>query len=414
MKLKNITVIKNYGDLVVGKRADERSPYYFCKFYVGKKVLPNGYFFKTLKTTSLYDARRLAKEEWKKYQSGAVKMITPKESKFHHFAEIYLRNKERRIKSGEIVSTKILTRDKNIIEQSMYKFFGKDRDVRTITYHDIDKYFHNELDHLAGKTRCNYRVLLRQILEFAVIEECLQQLPVFPTLSKGVPESYVPYTVKEVQLIKSEIRRRIKSTDKWDRSNYILYRELIDYIDFCYFGPFRPGKEILLLQHKHIEQIQSINGLKGLAIMPPTRKVKKNKKIAIGRPLLREIYVNRILKRTPIDTGEEYLFYNISELRDEIDIHSLIKKTGNLFVKLVKFLDIYKTEHGVRPMYSLRSSQLTDDKSQGLPMEEIAKNSNTSMKMLDSHYLVTYSSSEKEKLLEQLYGKDRRNPKNQK
>ena len=65
-------------------------------------------------------------------------------------------------------------------------------------------------------------------------------------------------------------------------------------------------------------------------------------------------------------------------------------------------------------MYSLRSTQLTDDKSQGLPMEEIAKNSNTSMKMLDSHYLVTYSRSEKEKLLEQLYGKDKRNPKNQK
>ena len=28
MKLKNITVIKNFGDLIVGKRADERSPYY--------------------------------------------------------------------------------------------------------------------------------------------------------------------------------------------------------------------------------------------------------------------------------------------------------------------------------------------------------------------------------------------------
>lgn len=71
MKLKNITIIKNYGDLVVGKRADERSPYYFCKFYVSKKVLPNGYYFKSLKTKNLYDARRLAIDEWKKYQSGA-------------------------------------------------------------------------------------------------------------------------------------------------------------------------------------------------------------------------------------------------------------------------------------------------------------------------------------------------------
>lgn len=413
MKLKKIIIIKNYGDLVIGKRADDRSPYYHCKFYVSKKMSKDGYFFKSLKTTSLYDARRLAKEEWKKYQSGAVRMTTPKESKFHYFAEIYLRNKERRIKSGEITSTKILTREKNIIEQSMYKFFGKDRDVRTIKYHDIDKYFHNELEHLAGKTRCNYRVLLRQILEFAVIEECIDSLPVFPTLSKGVPQSYVPYTDEEVKLIKNEIRRRIKSTDKWDRSNYIIYRELNDYIDFCRFAPFRPGKEILLLKHNHIEQIQSINGLKGLAIMPPTRKV-KSKKIAIGRPLLRDIYVNRILKRIPIDTGEEYIFFNVSELRDNIDVDSLLKKVGNLFVKIVKFLDIYKTNDGIRPMYSLRSSQLTDDKSQGLPMEEIAKNSNTSMKMLDSHYLVTYSSSEKEKLLEQLYGKDKRNPKNQK
>lgn len=412
MKLKKITIIKNYGDLVIGKRADDRSPYYHCKFYVSKKMSKDGYFFKSLKTTSLYDARRLAKEEWKKYQSGVVNMINPKESKFYHFAETYLDNKKRRIESGEITYTKVLTTEKNIIKKSMYKFFGKNRDVRTIKYHDINKYFLDELKHLSGKTKCNYRVLLRQILEFAVIEECIESLPVFPTLSKGVSQSYVPYTDEEVKLIKNEIRRRIKSTDKWDRANYIIYRELNDYIDFCRFAPFRPGKEILLLKHNHIEQIQSINGLKGLAIMPPTRKV-KSKKIAIGRPLLRDIYVNRILKRTPIDTGEEYIFFNVSELRDSIDLDSLLKKVGNLFVKIVKFLDIYKTNDGIRPMYSLRSSQLTDDKSQGLPMEEIAKNSNTSMKMLDSHYLVTYSSSEKEKLLEQLYGKDKRNPKNQ-
>ena len=414
MKLKNITVIKNFGDLVVGKRADGKSPYYQCKFYVGKKITSSGYMEQSLKTTNLYDARRLAKEEYKKYLSGAVQMITPKHSKLYYFADLYLENKKRRIDSGEITYKKILTTDKNRIEKTIYAFFGKDRDVSTITYHDINTYLFTYLKDITGKTRLNYKVLLRGILEFAVIEKCLESLPHFPKISKGQPDSYVPYTDKEVQLIKNEVRRRIKSTDKTDRSNNLIYRELNDYIDFCRFAPFRPGKEILLLQHKHIEQIQTIGGLKGLAMTPATRKVKnKQKDIAIGRPLLREIYVSRIIKRYPIDTGNEFLFYNYVEMRD-IDLDSMMKKITHLFIKIVKFLDIYKTVHGIRPMYSLRSSQLTDDKSQGLPIEDIAKNSNTSMKMLDSHYLVTYSSNKKEELLEQLYGKDKRNPKNQK
>ena len=414
MKLKNIKVIKNFGDLIIGKRADERSPYYFCRFYVGKKISADGYYTKSLKTKSDYDARRIAKEEYKKYLSGAVQMITPKHSKLYYFAELYLANKKRRIDSGEITYTKILTTQKNIIEKTIYPFFGKDRDVSTITYHDINTYLFTHLKDLTGKTRLNYKVLLKGILEFAVIEKCLDSLPVFPKITKGQPDSYVPYKDKEVSLIKDEIRRRIKSTDKVDRSNNRIYRELNDYIDFCRFAPFRPGREILLLQHKHIEQIQTIGGLKGLAMTPATRKVKsKEKDIAIGRPLLREIYL-RILKRNPIDTGNEFLFYNYGEMRKDIDLDSMMKKITNIFIKIVKSLDLYKTVHGVRPMYSLRSSQLTDDKSQGLPIEDIAKNSNTSMKMLDSHYLVTYSSSEKEKLLEQLYGKDKRNPKNQK
>ena len=414
MKLKNIKVIKNFGDLIIGKRADDRSPFYHCKFYIGKKVISHGYFFKSLKTTSQYDARRLAIEEYKKYLSGAVQMVTPKQSKFYYFAELYLANKKRRLESGEITDKKILTTDRNKITNTMYEFFGKDRDVSTITYHDINTYLHTRLKHLTGKTRLNYKVLLKGILQYAVIEKCIESLPIFPLVSKGESDSYVPYTDKEVSLIKDEIRRRIKSTDTVDRTNNRLYRELNDYIDFCRFAPLRPGKEILLLQHKHVEQIQTISGLKGLAIRPATRKVKKNMKTAIGRPLLREIYVNRIIKRYPIDTGDEFIFYNYSEMRNDIDLDSMMKKITIAFTKIVKFLDLYKTVHGDRPMYSLRSSQLTDDKSQGLPIDDIAKNSNTSMKMLDSHYLVSYSSNEKEKLLEQLYGKDKRNPKKQK
>jgi len=414
MKLKNITIIKNYGDLVVGKRADKRSPYYHCKFYVSKKIISNGYYFKSLRTTSLYDAKRLATDEYKKYLSGVVQMVTPKEKKLYYFAEQYLLNKKRRLDSNEISDKKSLVTDRNRITNSIYEFFGKDKDVSTITYHDINTYLLTHLKDLTGKTRITYKVLLQAILKFAVMDKSLDSLPIFPKLSKGQPESYIPYNDKEIQLIKVEIRRRIKSTDKVDKTNHLLYRELNDYIDFCRFAPLRPGKEILLLQHKHVEEIHGINDLKGLAIRPPTRKVKKNMQVAIGRPLLREIYVNRIVKRYPIDTGDEFLFYNYSEMRKDIDMDSMMKKITIAFTRIVKFLDLYKTVNGTRPIYSLRSTGFMDDMNQGLPIEDIAKNSNTSKEMLDSHYLITYSNSEQEKLLQKLYGKDKRNPKKQK
>jgi len=64
MKLKGITVIKNYGDLIIGKRSDDKSPYYYCRFYVTKNVTTSGYYRKSLKTRNHYDARRLAVDEW--------------------------------------------------------------------------------------------------------------------------------------------------------------------------------------------------------------------------------------------------------------------------------------------------------------------------------------------------------------
>ena len=101
-------------------------------------------------------------------------------------------------------------------------------------------------------------------------------------------------------------------------------------------------------------------------------------------------------------------------MRKDIDMDSMMKKITIAFTRIVKFLDLYKTVNGTRPIYSLRSTGFMDDMNQGLPIEDIAKNSNTTKEMLDSHYLITYSNSEQEKLLQKLYGKDKRNPKNQK
>ena len=410
--LKQITSIDNCADLVIGKRVDEKSQYYYYSFYVGKEFRTNGYEFKSTGTKSKYDAKRIAVDKWIKFRSGAVDSITPKEKEFQYFAEMYLSNRKRRIENGEITDKKGLINARNRIENSMYKFFGKDADVSTIEYKKINEYLHTHLNTVNGKTRVNYKDILKGILEFAVIEKCLSQLPIFPKISRKDSTNYPPYTKKEIELLKNDFRRRIKSTDRSDVSNNRLYLEMNDLIDFCRFAPFRPGKEVLLLQHKHIKEI--VRGeLIGLAITPASRKVKKNMNTAIGRPLLRDIYVNRLLKRYPNITGEEYLFFNYSEMRHDRDFDSMFQKITDVFVRVSKSLDLYKTPNGNRPMYSLRSSQLMDDKSQGLNMEEIAKNSNTSVKMLDEHYLTTYSDTEQEKLLEQLYGNDKRNPKNQ-
>lgn len=93
------------------------------------------------------------------------------------------------------------------------------------------------------------------------------------------------------------------------------------------------------------------------------KQVKKNDKdLCFGRPILREIYVNRIVKRNPIDTGNEYLFFNHPELRDDMDIESLLKKVHKKFVDISKFVNLYKSEYGDRPVYSLRSTGFMDDK----------------------------------------------------
>lgn len=414
MKLKGITIIKNYGDLVIGKRFDGNSQYYYYRFYVGKKVSSDGYMCRSLQTRSKYDAKRLAVDKWKKYHSGAIQ-TSPNESKLSFFAEMYIDDKRKRLDAKEILYKHGLKTDISRIEKSIYDFFGKNTDVRKIDYHQIREYLFEHLKDIKGKTRLNYKKLLSDILKFAVIQKCIEQLPVFPETPIGEQNSHPPYTNTEVIMFKDEIRRRIKSTDKVDMDNNRIYRELGDYIDFCRFSHLRPGKEILLLQHKHLEEVQTIDGMKGLVITPATRKVKKNDKdLCFGRPLLREIYVNRIIKRNPIDTGNEYLFFNYSDYRNDFDIESLLKKVHMHFKKLSQFLNLYKSEYGDRPIYSLRATGFMDDKMQGFDMEEIAKNANSSTQMFDTRYLSKYSHMEKGKMLKTLFGNDKRNPKKQK
>ena len=69
------------------------------------------------------------------------------------------------------------------------------------------------------------------------------------------------------------------------------------------------------------------------------------------------------------------------------DRKSLKHKTGKLFVRFSKELNLYHHKDGTRPLYSIRHTYTTEQWKKGTTIEDIATLMNTSPRMVINVYL---------------------------
>ena len=65
----------------------------------------------------------------------------------------------------------------------------------------------------------------------------------------------------------------------------------------------------------------------------------------------------------------------------------IYNRISKVFVRISKELDLYYRNGKTRPIYSIRHTFISNRYNSGTPLELIAKSSNTSMKMIQKHYL---------------------------
>lgn len=423
IKKSSVKKVKNCGRTIIFKRDDKTSKYYYVRIGVSKKIRKSGWLFESLEESNLHMALIKAVQVWERHLQGKTKhnktLVQP-EMRISYFGEFHFQKyKNSQLdkvgKSKSILeANREIQNEENRLHKVIYPYFDNgNKDISKITYEELNDFLNvylinGNLNHRArskkrsNKTRKGYRYLIQNIFQQAIIKDAISKSPVVPQIT-GVDDvkNWEPYEDSEIALIRDEFRNKekISGEDSFSGS------EMIDIINWLRFVPVRSGKEWIFLQHKHMEIVNHIKDGKILVINIPHRKIAKNRERIICKKIALNIYENRILKRTPNITGEEYLFLN--HLR-YLNPSQLQKKFNFQFVTASKKLKLYriKNDEGIevtRPPYSLRPTQFVEDVS--LPnsdIETIAINANTSPKMLRERYLKKYSAIKKSEIYDKL------------
>ena len=351
---------------------------YFCNFYVGTHILKSGNKEITLKTKNVNEAKKRAKEEYYKFFNSPV---TEKANNINFDLEIaqpFFKHRIRHYRNKNPDSTQGL-REQKRYENYIKKFF-EDIDYRNIDELDdaIEELKVNlKQDELTDNTISKYFNILSLMFRKAVDNNVLNKMPYFPPL-KIVNQVRHSYQNEELNLINRKLDNEYKRTGE------MFYLHMKDYINLIRSAGFRPGIEPLKVKNFQCQFVlnRQTNQKDILSVTLFNTKTKPKHRLFCHPFFTKNIYPE-IVKRNPNSSPEDYfLFPNLEENRRKI--YQRISKT---FTRLSKELNLYYRGGSTRPLYSIRHTFAKNNYIANAPLSVIAKQMNTSEKMLHSAYL---------------------------
>ena len=408
--------IQNCDTLEIFKYKNSKK--WYCRFYVGLHLNNSGNFIRSTKTSSQQEATKIAKDIWHKFhRTNPLDKDVPKEMSFNYLAEQYFSFQDMKIESSEqkilkkeeyyhqSLGAKEFKKSKSMYEKHIKDFFGG-KNINVINGNDIEM-FHFKLNTIdyAQSTIGSYLTLVKAIMTFAHKQAIIHSLPKFPRVDRTQDDSFVPYSDDERSAITKELRRlsKVKPSIRSALKTYEHYDEVADIVNFVYHTGFRPGKELYVLKHKHLTSMTNTRNEKYYEIDPEHRKVNQKRQVTQQNSIVKEIYENRICKRYPIETGEEYIFFANNHNRQQV--RNLVDK---VFRKVSKLLNLYyiKDSRRNRSLYALRSSGMIGmDIHTNATAEDIARHFNSSPSMQTKRYMKRIGRVKSVELQERIYSK---------
>ena len=356
----------------------ENSKNYYCRYYVGRqKGASGGNKDRTLKTTNIKIAKTKAKEIYFEYLNNP----TPKEKEISFdidIAQPFFRYRIRHYKNKNPDSTQG-TREKMRYDNYIKKFF-EDVDYRNIEELDdaIEELKENlKQDDKTDNTISKYFNILRLMFKKAVENNVLSKMPYFPPL-KVVNQVRHSYHNDELNLINRKLDSEFKRTEE----KFYLYMK--DYINLIRSAGFRPGIEPLKVKNFQCQFVlnRKTNQKDILAITLFNTKTKPKHRLFCHPFFAKNIYPE-ILSRNPQPSPEDYLLFP----QTDENRRKIYQKIGKAFTRISKELNLYYRGGSTRPLYSIRHTFAKNNYVANAPLSVIAKQMNTSEKMLHSAYL---------------------------
>ena len=347
------------------------SQYYWTRtFYQGK------YFTKSTKTTHLPDAKKFAV---KFYESTLLLAIINKSSDTTRAFTLIGRKFLDSIKETQLKST--YRNDDSRFKGVLSPFFNE-QDINSITNAQISKLVEKlRKDKLSVATQKHYIVVLRKIMKYAIANEWMDKLPVFPKISGKLQTGQ-----KRDYFTDDEYDAVVKSSEMCAANNDVvrgveITLEMKYLIQFCVNSFIRPS-DLRVIKHKHIK----VNGTDKdtwVTLTHPATKTNANEVQAMPATvgIYRQLCELRLKTQKKI-SPDEYVFFPQYSVRD-----TAMAVIARLFRHIVKKTNIEEQTGKNLTLYSLRHTSIMMRLVKGnVNTLHLARNARTSQAMIDQFY----------------------------
>lgn len=350
------------------------SKFYWVRFYFnGKNKI------KTTKCEHAKDAKKFAIQFYKDTLiESSVGKKSSKQKAFNYLGNLFFESTERNTNAGTYRS------DLNRYRQHILPFF-KQQDIDTINNVQLNE-FVEELHKTGIKpaTIKHHIIVLRKIMRFAIANELMNNLPVFPRitgkLKTSVKRDY--FTTDEYKLLCKKAEEL--AGKKIKVRTQLLTIQMKYLIQFMVNSFIRPS-DLRVLKHKHITRMcdKENKNLNWLSLNHPATKTNANEVQAMPQIVgvydkLLEFYKQENIQHKPDD------FVFMPSIKNRTTAMEVISRQ---FKKIVDETKLEQKTDKVFTLYSLRHSAIMFRLIIGnVDTLALSRNARTSQNMIDRFY----------------------------
>ena len=370
---ETIQTIRGYpSSLIVYKSAASRFYWVRCYFNGRYKV-------KTTKSETPKNAKQFAVAFYKNTLLNTDSTTTPNQlnKQFAIVGNLFFKSNEKNTTSSTFKS------DFNRYTQHILKEFNQ-QEIDTITNSQISLFVEKLYDTgIKPATIKHHIIVLRKIMKFAIANDLMSHLPVFPRITGKLQTS-----LKRDYLTVTEYDLVCKCAEKLSKKKTIVQGVLLTdemkyLIQFMVNSFIRPS-DLRVLRHKHIVR-QKDGATDWLELNHPATKTNQNP--VQSMPVTVHIYDNLIEFKKTFEKNpklNDYVFFNEY---DESHRDKMMSVVAKLFKRIVEESGIEVSTDKKLTLYSLRHSAIMFRLTIGqVDTLSLARNARTSQAMIDRFY----------------------------
>ena len=354
----------------------EKSKKYYACFYVGINASTSGNKIITLKTENINEASKVAKEKYHEWFENHRDDFKSKDFT-NDIANPYFKFRIRKYKDNGKKENQGV-REKQKYFNYMIKYFEKIdyKNNEQLTAAIEDMVENLRMDNKTDNTISKFTTVLSNMFNYAIKNTVMKIKPDFPML-KIINNARPSYFNNELNLISKRL------TAEYEKTEDKFYLETKDYINLIRSAGFRPGLEPLRIKKFQYRFIKDKKAKEQILVFTLFNTKTKPKHQLTCHPYFTKYIFPEIVNRNPNTNADTYLLFPNYQNRQKV-YNRIVK----IFTRLSKELHLYYRNGLTRPIYSIRHTYIKNRYAENpQSLEVIARQSNTSPKMIHRNYL---------------------------